>query len=130
DKIVLVHIPHDLVLAAAADHCLAAAYRGNCPEVDPTALMVWRAETRAAFQGRSPEDILADVERARVALREAPTVEIGGGVVRDLRSRSIPELPESAAREGVAYLATVTGRDGRRRVVLGGLTTPETVRAF
>jgi hypothetical protein len=28
-------IPSDLVLAAAADHCLQAAYRGECPGVDP-----------------------------------------------------------------------------------------------
>lgn len=38
DKIVRVHIPHNLVLAAAADHCLAAAYRGECPGVAPDAL--------------------------------------------------------------------------------------------
>mgnify|MGYP007024765203 FL=1 len=123
-------IPPPLIYAAAADHCLAAAYRGQCPGVDPDALMHWRVETRAAFQGRSPEDILADVERARVALLEAPTTEIGGGVVRDLRSRGVPELPEAAAREGVAYLATVTDRDGRWRVVLGGNASPDTVRAF
>lgn len=124
------YIPTEIVLAAAADHCLAAAYRGECPGIDPTALMRWRAETRAAFQGRQVEDVLADVERAREALREAPTTEIGGGVVRDLRARVVPELPEAAAREGMAFLASVTDRDGRRRVVLGGRTSSKTVRAF
>ena len=143
-------IPDRFVLAAAADHCLAAAYRGECPGVDPDALMRWRVETRAAFQGRSVEELLADVERAREALRAAPLVELsepraceyhgathepGCGacahaVVHDLRGRDVPELPEAAAREGVAYLATVADRDGRRKVVLGGHTTPETVRAF
>lgn len=72
DKIVRVHIPHDLVLAAAADHCLGAAYRGECPGVDPDALMRWRAESRARFQGRTVEEVLADVERAQAALRAAP----------------------------------------------------------
>lgn len=67
-------IPDDIVFAAAADHCLAAAYRGECPGIDPDALMRWRVETRAAHQGRSPEEILADVERAREALRSAPVV--------------------------------------------------------
>jgi hypothetical protein len=33
----LATIPHDLVLTAAADHCLGAAYRGECPGVDPVA---------------------------------------------------------------------------------------------
>jgi len=45
-----VAIPSDLVLTAAADHCLAAAYRGECPGVDPRALMQWRATSRAEFQ--------------------------------------------------------------------------------
>jgi len=69
-------IPADLVLIAAADHCLAAAYRGECPGVDPDALMRWRAESRARFQRRAVEDVLADVERARAALMDAPVVRL------------------------------------------------------
>ncbi|GIW89652.1 MAG: hypothetical protein KatS3mg109_0084 [Pirellulaceae bacterium] len=65
-----VAIPPDIVLAAAADHCLAAAYRGECPGVDPDALMRWRVEFRAAFQGRSVDEVLADVEAARRILRD------------------------------------------------------------
>src|SRR5690606_4175915 len=34
----------EAIRAAAADHCLAAAYRGECPGVDPDALMRWRVE--------------------------------------------------------------------------------------
>lgn len=120
----------DAILAAAADHCLAAAYRGECPGVDPDALMRWRVETRATFQRRPSADILADVERAREALRKAPTTDIGGCAVRDLRDRAIPELPDAAMREGVAYLATVSDRDGRTRIIIGGHTTPKTVQAF
>ena len=56
-------IPRDLVLTSAADHCLGAAYRGECPGVDPDALMRWRVETRAKHQGRRAEDVLADVEQ-------------------------------------------------------------------
>jgi len=79
-------IPADHVLAAAADHCLAAAYRGECPGVDPDALMRWRVESRAAHQGRSADEILADVERAREALRAAPTVQLADGIAaRDMR---------------------------------------------
>lgn len=172
-------VPRDLVLCAAADHCLAAAYRGECPGVDPDALMWWRVETRAAHQGRSADDVLADVELARKALRDAPAVDLARMSVRDMRDaytittflvwpfvegatcdaagvgddrwvvfgrrdegvwdegghhtsvrRGVPELPEAATREGVAYLATVTDRDGRQKIVLGGHTTPEVVRAF
>lgn len=37
-------IPRPLIYAAAADHCLAAAYRGECPGVDPDALMRWHSD--------------------------------------------------------------------------------------
>jgi len=33
-----VRVPDRIILTAAADHCLAAAYRGECPGVDPDAL--------------------------------------------------------------------------------------------
>lgn len=46
-------IPAEYVLCAAADHCLAAAYRGKCPGVDPDALMRWRAASRAPFRRRA-----------------------------------------------------------------------------
>src|SRR5690606_28911148 len=38
DSTDLARIPRGLVLCAAADHCLGAAYRGECPGVDPDAL--------------------------------------------------------------------------------------------
>src|SRR5690606_27893763 len=69
-------VPQEIVYAAAADHCLAAAYRGECPGVDPDALMRWRAASRAAFRRRAVEDVLADVERAREALMDAPVVRL------------------------------------------------------
>src|SRR5690606_28872667 len=155
-------------------------YRGECPGVDPDKLMRWRVENRAAFQGRKAEDVLADVERAREALRKAPRIDLGAGLpVCDMRTaytvrtvlvapftagatvaasgtgdatfvvfgtraegawdegghhvfvkRGVPELPEAAAREGVAFLALTTDRDGRGKIVLGGHATSETVQAF
>lgn len=164
----------EIILTSAADHCLAAAYRGECPGVDPDALMRWRAKSRAKFQGRPVEDVLADIEAASEELRDAQPLwcvkivehrrvveaweydRVRNGQrpdpdtwyrrraealdavdvpreledVLDLRHAVVPELPEAASREGVAYLATVTDRDGREKVVLGGCTTPEVVRAF
>lgn len=71
-----VDVPHDLVLTAAADHCLGAAYRGECPGVDPDELMRLRAESRAKFQGRSVGEILADIEAAQAALADCPRVSL------------------------------------------------------
>ncbi len=180
-------LPEDIVIAAAADHCLAAAYRGECPGVDPEKLLKWRVETRARHQGRAVEDILADVERAREALRGAPSLRLAESApeARDMRGYGlyrrttvlvvpyvegatcdasgtgdsstlvvgrnlptgawdegshhtfvarvrddVPELQEAACVDGLAYLAQVTERDGRTKVVLGGCATPEMVRAF
>ena len=134
-------VPHDLVLTAAADHCLSAAYRGECPGVDPDELMRWRAESRAKFQGRSVDELLADIERARVVLEGSYSVllegcqytphptDVAGIHARDMRGQHVPELPESGTRYGIAYIADgLPDRDGRKKVVCSGPT--EVVRAF
>lgn len=141
----IVHTPygwrlvgHDVVLVAAADHCLAAAYRGECPGVDPDTLMRWRAESRAAYQGRPVAEVLSDVERASAELHAAvmesdPSdcrrIDLGGQWAADLRGQHIPELPEAATREGICFVSSVRERDGRTKVVCQS-GTPEQIRAF
>jgi hypothetical protein len=105
-------------LIAAADHCLAAAYRGGCPGVSPVDLRDWRIATRAAFQRRSEAEVLAEVEAARRVLAAAPRIDIAGIEVADLRQQGIvPELPEAAAFDGVPFLALLLDR-GQTKVVL------------
>lgn len=138
-----VEVPRDLVLAAAADHCLAAAYSGECPGVDPDALMHWRVASRAAHQQRSAEAVLADIERARAELRQARRVclscgdsepegycVVHGDCAADMRGRHVPELPEASAREGQCFLADgLPDADGRTKVVCQS-GSPEQIRAF
>lgn len=137
DQLVYARIPDDLGLVAAADHCLGHAYRGACPGVDPDALLQWRAEQRAAAQGVQPAEILRAVEFAiddlvdrtnccRVVVLSAEPYLAAVDVTDTL----IPELPEAACRFGAAYLAAITDPGGRKKLVLGGSTTPEHVRAF
>ena len=122
---------------AGVGRCLEAAYRGQCPGVDPDELMRWRAESRAAFQKRSVEDVLRDVEAARRELllavtEEQANVDMGWPAQReyaDLRGRQIPELPEAACREGISFLSAVKDRDGREKVVLQAAPA-ELVRRF
>lgn len=83
-------IPQELVLIAAADHCLAHAYAGRCPGVASDALMHHRTVQRARFTERSFYDIMADIEAARVALLAAPELVLSSHqcrnvVVRDMR---------------------------------------------
>lgn len=114
-------VPQWVLDAAAADHCLHAAYRGGCPRVDPDALMRWRAQTRAQHQGRPVASVLADVQRARDWLRAQPGIPHAAD--------PIPELPEAAAREGRAFTADVRERDGRMKTVLQGADA-RTIRAW
>src|SRR5690606_10452727 len=124
-------VPRDLVLCAAADHCLGAAYRGECPGVDPDALMRWRVESRARFQGRPEAQLLADIEKARTVLRAAPELELAPGVrARDMRGVKVCELPEASARENLCFVADgLPGPDGRLKVVCQS-GSHEQIRAF
>ena len=61
-------VSQEIILVAAADHCLEVAYRGKCPGVDPDELMKWRAKTRAEFQRRAGDEVLRDVRASVRAL--------------------------------------------------------------
>jgi hypothetical protein len=146
DADIAVHIPCDdhvdsfpfalsreIRYAAAADHCLAAAYAGYCPGVHPDALMRWRVNSRAGFQGRSAQEIMHDVEDAirelQEAVRSGRAVTVAGVTVADMRNRTFPELPEAAARLGQPFLARVQERDGVWKTVLQ-VAPPEVIRAW
>lgn len=123
-----------LRMVAAADHCLAAAYQGACPGVSSDGLLAWRVGTRAAFQARSADALMGDIQHARDLLATAPRITLGGASAADMRALEqaahIPELPEAAVRDGVAFLSTVRDRDGRQKTVVMGATTRPMVEAF
>ena len=76
-----VRIPTPLARVAAADHCLAAAYAGQCPGVGPAELADHRARQRAEWlvlgpgQGR-------DEPRAAVALAGGPRFGVKAALAR------------------------------------------------
>ena len=122
-------------LVAAADHCLGAAYRGECPGVHPRLLMRWRAADRAARQGRAVAEVLLDIEATTAALCAAPllALEQPGAravTVRDMRREPpYPELPEAACRADLGYVSgPLVGPDGRRKYTCSG--SPEQVSAW
>lgn len=124
----LTNVPMDHVFAAAADHCLAAAYQGQCPGVDPEQLMEWRIKERAEFQRKDPAALLVMVNKTRARLRRL----VNNGIV-DLTNEpqgTLPEAPEAAAREGVAVIARVAVRGGGQKLVMLGATTPELITSW
>jgi|SRR5579885_395507 len=140
-----IQIPDEYLLAAAADHCLTAAYKGQCPGVDPQRLMIWRAESRAKYQRRKVEDVLKDVESTTQALLNAqrecahcgypepqckcPQPLLIADMTRALEDGGpYPELPEAAARIGIGYVAGPMIAESRTKYVMSG--TPDEVRAW
>ncbi len=95
-----------LRMIAAADHCLSAAYRGECPGINPKRLCEWRVSSRAAFQRRSTTDVMADIQSTIRLLKQAPRLELGGESVADLRicQRAISEVAEATAMTGIPCL--------------------------
>lgn len=121
--------PEVILLVAASDHCPLDGYRGHCPGVSPEQLAEWRLETRAKFQRRSVAELKADVAKARAELRKAELVFGAPGDVRNLLGHApIPELPEAALQEGVAFMATVP-RGAEKQIVLQ-CATPAQVEWF
>lgn len=118
-------------VVAAADHCLAAAYKGKCPGVSPEEMLSFRVKSRAAFLGISPEVLQERVEAASAALVAAPSVEFFGKKEKTkLLLHHVDELPEAAVRLGLSYITEVTDRDGRRKVVMGGDALPYQITSF
>jgi hypothetical protein len=112
-----VAITPDMRMVAVADHCLGAAYAGECPGVDPDDLMRWHVAARAAFERRPESAVLQDVESARHALRQAPRLELGPGIfAADMRAQPVTELLMAAAREGQCCVSAVKTRDGRTKI--------------
>lgn len=130
----------DARIVAAADQCLGAAYRGECPGVDPGELLRWRAYLRAREQGREPAEVLADIEQTTRLIRAVPRLAIGGVQIADMRPGigppdrggwgEVPELSEAAVRAGLpVFTIPRPDEDGRRELVLLA-APPQAVLAF
>lgn len=115
---------------AAADHCLLAAYQGECPGIDPDELLRFRVRSRAAFRKNSEEQLLRDVEAARTALRSAPKRVIAGISVAILGTDIIPELPEAGCRDGIPYISFAPDRNDGRAKEMVEAAPPEVVAAW
>jgi len=115
-------IPSDLVISAAADHCLRAAYAGLCPGVEPAQLAEFRLAVRAQHRGRSESSLRADIDAAIDRLGRADCIWFSDrAVVRDMRGPLVPELPEAAAQNLMDYIAgPIDCPDGRQKIVVSG----------
>ncbi len=122
-------------IIAAADHCLAHAYQGLCPGVDPAELADWRERSRAARFGLTHEEIQLRIRIAADALQRAPRIKVGDEEVAWFPDKGIApyELSEASARSGVpiCYITHLDPTLGRFRAKSGILNAkPDTVRTW
>lgn len=113
-------VPRALVLVAAADHCLGAAYRGECPGVGYDELLHHRTRQLATERARKEADrtphdglprnsvvellrhhgdaVRKDIANTREAILSAPGRLLGGEPMADMcrEGEPWPELPEAA----------------------------------
>lgn len=87
-------------LLAAGDHCLTAAYQGQCPGIDPKELLFLRASWKARVSGRSFGDVMEGILDAQKAVRRQYDFEYDESIFLDPTEVS-PDLAEGAALEGV-----------------------------
>jgi hypothetical protein len=131
----------------SSDFILAAAYRGEIDGIDPSELMLARAEHASRRLFRDVKDILAHISQARVVVTEAPRICLCGG--HDSEPKSCPLavadvrmvwfesyydfVHEAALIQGCAIIMHDMDLIGERQVIrkfmLRG-ASPEQIRAF
>lgn len=117
-------IPNEYLYSAAADHCLSAAYRNECPGILPEKLLEWRMESRSKFQRIPVEELYERVIRAQEVLKQAPKVVIGDEIVADLTGCDrVDELPEASCILRIPFLySSLDERTNRIKYGLMGAT--------
>jgi len=115
-------------LLAASDHCLTAAYQGECPGVDPGELLILRASWKALVSGRSLSDVVDGILDAAKRVRKHHDSELGESRFMD-PTEMPPDLAEGAAYAGMPVRYRALLPEGiLKEMVKGG--TPAHVEAF
>lgn len=105
-------------LAAASDHCLSAAMRGECGDICPGDLMNWRVRVRSAMQQAAPWALRRRIQRAIERIETLPKLNFGGEQFIDASFDTTPELRDAAA---FACQPIITTRVCHRGIVKIGL---------
>ncbi len=115
-------------LLAASDHCLTAAYQGDCAGVDPHRLLELRAAWQARMSGRTLSDVIAGILDAAKRVRAHHDCEFGESRFPD--PTQIPrDLPEGAAYAGMPVRYRALLPDGVLKEMFKG-GTPDAVKRF
>ena len=115
-------------LLAAGDHCLTAAYQGQCPGVDPKELLFLRASWRGRVTGRGLTDVVDGILHSAKLVRERFDSEYGESLFLD-PTELPPDLAEGAAYTGRAVRYRELFPEGTLKEMLKG-ASPEHIERF
>jgi hypothetical protein len=115
-------------LLAASDHCLTAAYQGECPGVDPHDLLFLRASWRAKVSGRTLSDVIEGILDAARRVRRHHDGEVGESRFLD-PTEIPPDLAEGAAYAGLPVRYRELLPEGVLKEMFKG-GAPDAVEAF
>lgn len=107
-------------LAAASDHCLSAAMRGECKGACPSEVMEWRINVRASMMEIEPRRLRRRIDMACERLNSLPVLDFGGEKILDGSFDSTPELRDAAAIAGKPIITTRQDLLGRVKIGLYG----------
>ncbi len=108
---------------AAADHCLTAAYQGECPGISKEDVLAVRLPELMTRHRMSESEVREEIAKAEKLLQNPQkTVTIGGQEIPDFRDYGIlPFMVEAGTITGKPFLAHVDSRPGfEKKVMLNG----------
>lgn len=123
-------VPKNIALIAAEDHCLNAAYRGQCPGVTPDEMLKFRCYHLAKIQKTNKDRLLTIINNFRKRLKEIQkdqysrlTQSIPGILdLTNMPARELVGAPEAARRENLPILVQISADSGGREIGIQVLT--------
>lgn len=99
-------VPYEYKYAAAADHCLANAYKGACPAIDVEALKMWRLTKLATFKKMTTTKLMELITKEEEILKKCPIIMMGEYKVIDARQEDLYHSKEAGANIGMPLLTS------------------------
>lgn len=123
-------VPYEYKYAAAADHCLANAYKGACPAIDVEALKLWRLTKLAAFKNMTTCNLIDLIAGEEVVLKKCPVIMLGEHEVIDARQEELYHSKEAGANIGKPLLTSKELSGGAGAKLMLQATNPELISYF
>ena len=123
-------VPYEYKYAAAADHCLANAYKGSCPAIDVEALKLWRVTKLAKFRNSDTATLLRNIAKEEAVLESCPIIMLGEHKVIDARHEVLHLSKEAGANLGLPLLTSKELMAGNGAKIMLQATNPELISFF